>query len=52
MLVKIIHDCVAFNPIASYCSIKRLALIYLSYAQQDHKLNENGMTVIFIRKPR
>jgi hypothetical protein len=26
-------------PIASYCSIERLALIYFSYAQQDHKLN-------------
>jgi len=30
-------------PIVSYCSIKRLALIYFSYAQQDHKLNEVGI---------
>jgi len=30
-------------PIASYCSIERLALIYFSYAQQDHKLNETGI---------
>jgi hypothetical protein len=30
-------------PIASYCSIKRLALIYFLYVQQDHKLNENGI---------
>jgi len=34
--------------IASYCSIKRLALIYFLYAQQDHKLNENGITLIHI----
>jgi len=33
-------------PIASYCSIKRLALNYFSYAQQDHKLN--GIGIIFI----
>jgi hypothetical protein len=31
-------------PIASYYSIKRLALIYLFYAQQNHKLNKNGIT--------
>jgi hypothetical protein len=30
-------------PIASYYSIERLALIYFSYAQQDHKLNEIGI---------
>ncbi|AAZ27887.1 hypothetical protein CPS_4138 [Colwellia psychrerythraea 34H] len=29
-------------PIASYDSIKRLALNYFLYVQQDHKLNENG----------
>ncbi len=32
-------------PIASYCLIERLALIYFSYAQQDHKLNETSITV-------
>jgi hypothetical protein len=31
-------------PIDSYCSIERLALIYFSYAQQDHKLNVTGIT--------
>ncbi|GAW96426.1 hypothetical protein MTCD1_02040 [Colwellia marinimaniae] len=31
-------------PIACYWSIERLALIYFSYAQQDHKLNETGIT--------
>ncbi|WP_057829961.1 hypothetical protein [Colwellia sp. TT2012] len=30
-------------PIASYWSIERLSLIYFPYAQQDHKLNENGI---------
>jgi len=30
-------------PIASYCSIKRLALICFLYTQQDHKLNKNGI---------
>ena len=33
-------------PIASYCSIERLALIYFSYTQQDYKLNETGITSI------
>ena len=31
-------------PIASYWSIKRLALNYFPYAQQDHKLNGIGIT--------
>jgi hypothetical protein len=31
--------------IASYNAIKRLALIYFPYAQQDHKLNTIGITV-------
>jgi hypothetical protein len=31
-------------PIASYYSIVRLALINFSYAQQNHKLNESGIT--------
>ena len=30
--------------IANYCSIKRLALIYFPYAQQEHKLNGIGIT--------
>jgi hypothetical protein len=29
--------------IAGYYSIERLALMYFSYAQQDHKLNESGI---------
>jgi len=38
-------------PIARYCSIKRLALIYFSYAQQDHKLNETSIArLVFSRK--
>ena len=36
-------------PIASYCSIERLALICFSGAQQDHKLNETGITSKAIR---
>ncbi|MFQ3267442.1 MAG: hypothetical protein ACI9VL_001189 [Colwellia sp.] len=28
----------------SYCSIKRLALIYFPCAQQDHKLNRIGIS--------
>jgi len=36
--VKILHGSVAFNLNSSYCSIKRPALIYFSYTQQDHKL--------------
>jgi len=31
-------------PIASYYSIERLALIYFSFAQYDHKLNETDIT--------
>jgi hypothetical protein len=31
-------------PIASYYSIERLALIYFSRTQQDHKLNGIGIT--------
>jgi hypothetical protein len=38
-------------PIASYCSIKRLALIYFLYAQQDHKLNENGIIGSWDKNP-
>ena len=34
-------------PIASYCSIKRLAMIYFSYAQQAHKLNGVGISYFF-----
>jgi hypothetical protein len=30
-------------PIASYYSIERLALIYFSRTQQDHKLNGIGI---------
>ena len=30
-------------PIASYCSIKRLAFICFSFAKQDHKLNQIGI---------
>ena len=33
-------------PIASYCSIERLGLIYFHYAQQDHKLNETGIKYV------
>jgi len=32
-------------PTASYCSIKYLVLTYF-LCQQDHKLNENGITQI------
>jgi len=32
-------------PIASYCSIERLVLINFSLAQQDHLLNEIGITM-------
>ncbi|TWX65018.1 hypothetical protein ESZ39_15575 [Colwellia sp. C1TZA3] len=33
-------------PIASYCSIERLTLNYFSCAQQDHKLNGTGITLL------
>jgi len=38
--------------IASYCSIKRLALKYFSYTQQAHKLNETGInqTTVFDKR--
>ena len=44
VLVKIPQG-VALNPNREYCSIKRLALIYFSCAQEDHKLNETGITI-------
>lgn len=30
-------------PVASYCLIERLALIYFPYTEQNHKLNGNGI---------
>ncbi len=33
--------------IAGYYSIERLALKYFSYVQEDHKLNETGIAILF-----
>ena len=49
MLVKILHASVAINPNSQLFLNRAPALIYFSGAQQDHKLNETGITSKVIR---